>query len=46
VTADDGTYNSGNVAPTQVYTHLYATAETSAYHCTIHAGMAGTVIVQ
>jgi plastocyanin len=46
VTADDGTYDSGNLAPTRAFTHLYATAGTSAYHCTIHAGMSGTVIVQ
>jgi plastocyanin len=46
VTADDGTYNSGNLSPAQAFLHAFATAGTSHYHCTIHAGMMGTVIVQ
>jgi plastocyanin len=46
VTADDGTYNSGSLPPTQPFLHAFATAGTSSYHCTIHAGMTGAVIVQ
>jgi plastocyanin len=46
VAADDGTYNSGSLPPTQPFLHAFATAGTSSYHCTIHAGMTGAVIVQ
>jgi plastocyanin len=46
VTADDGSYQSGNVVVGQAYTHQYVTAGTYPYHCSIHPGMVGTVIVQ
>ena len=29
----------------QIFVHLYATAGTFGYHCTIHAGMTGTITV-
>lgn len=46
VTADDASYLSGNLAPGATFQHAYATAGTYPYHCSIHAGMTGTVIVQ
>jgi len=48
VTADDGTYDGAlaTTGVTKVFTHPFPTAGTSAYHCTIHLGMTGTVIVQ
>jgi plastocyanin len=48
VTADDGTYDGAlaTTGVTKVFTHLFPTAGTSNYHCSIHYGMKGTVIVQ
>jgi plastocyanin len=46
VTADDGTFNSGNVAPGATYSYTFAKAGTVVYHCAIHTYMKGTVIVQ
>jgi len=48
VTADDGTYNSGNLSATQQFSHAFPTAGTSHFHCIYHAtmGMVGTVVVQ
>jgi len=48
VTADGvpAAYDSGNLAPGLTFQHVYAAAGTSSYHCTIHTGMKGTVIVQ
>jgi len=46
VTADDGTYDSGNLPATLAFQHAFSTPGTSHYHCTIHPGMTGTVIVQ
>jgi plastocyanin len=46
VTANDGSYQSAFLSPGQSYTRAYATAGTSAYHCSIHPSMVGTVIVQ
>ena len=46
VTANDGTYQSAFLSPGQSYARTYATALTSAYHCSLHPTMVGTVIVQ
>jgi plastocyanin len=46
VTANDGAYQSAFLSPGQSYTRTYPTAGTSAYHCSIHPMMVGTVIVQ
>jgi plastocyanin len=48
VTADGvpAAYDSGDLAPSLTFQHLYAAAGTSSYHCNIHTGMKGTVIVQ
>jgi plastocyanin len=45
VTADDGSYASGDLAATQTYSHMYATSGTFTYHCAIHSFMHGTVVV-
>ncbi len=45
VTADDGSFDSGPLAPGQTFTHTFATAGTVAYHCKIHGGMNATIVV-
>jgi len=44
VTFADGT--SGDYGEGHVFTKLFSTAGTFNYHCTIHGGMAGSVLVQ
>lgn len=56
VTADDGTFNSGNLNPTNTFTVTFNTPGTYNYHCQYHGsagtngqvgtGMAATIIVQ
>ena len=47
VTADGGSFDSGNLNPGQGYAHTFSTPGTYAYHCQYHQqlGMVGTVIV-
>jgi plastocyanin len=45
VTSDTGLFDSGLFSPGGSYTHTFDTAGTYPYHCTIHAGMVGTIIV-
>ena len=45
-TADAGAWNSGTVAPGGQFSRVFETAGTFAYHCTIHPGMVGTVVVR
>ena len=46
VTSDDGTtFNSGNVAANASFTYLANTAGTFGYHCNIHPGMTGSLVV-
>lgn len=45
VTADDGSFNSGNLNPGQTWTHTFTTPGTYGYYCAYHSWMAGTVIV-
>lgn len=45
-TANDGSWNSGNMAPGATFTRSFPTAGSFPYHCTIHPGMVGTVVVQ
>jgi plastocyanin len=45
VTFDDGSADSGNLAPASTFDHTFATAGTFAYHCNIHSQMHGTVTV-
>lgn len=46
VTGSSSPFVSGNIADGGTYTHQFTTAGTYPYTCTIHSGMAGTVIVQ
>ena len=45
-TATDGGWNSGNIAPGGTFTRTFPTAGSFPYHCTLHPGMVGTVVVQ
>ena len=45
-TGNDGSWNSGNIAPGATFTKSFPTAGSYAYHCTLHPGMVGTVVVQ
>ena len=45
VTADDGSFNSGNIAPGGKFSHTFSTAGTIAYHCSIHTSMKAKVVV-
>ncbi len=44
VTDDGGAFNTSLPAG-QIFVHIYATGGTFPYHCTIHAGMTGTITV-
>lgn len=46
VTADDGSFDSGNIADGAGFSRTYSSAGTFAYHCSIHDEMKGTVVVQ
>jgi plastocyanin len=46
VTANDGSFDSGRLAPGATFSQTFATAGTFAYHCAIHSSMKATVIVQ
>lgn len=46
VTADDGSFDSGNLATGDTFEHTFDAAGTFTYHCSIHPNMTGTVIVQ
>jgi plastocyanin len=46
VTSNSGLFSSGNIAPGGTYSFQFTATGTYPYHCTIHAGMNGTVIVQ
>ena len=45
VTADDGSFDSGNLAPGATFSHKFSTAGTVNYHCNIHPGMKASVVV-
>lgn len=45
VTADDGSFDSGNIAPGGTFNHTFSTAGTLNYHCAIHSMMKASVIV-
>lgn len=45
VTADDGSFDSGNIATGGTYSHKFTAAGTFAYHCTIHPGMKASIKV-
>ncbi len=46
VTADDGSFDSGNIAQGATYSKTFTTAGTYNYHCSIHTSMTAKVIVQ
>src|SRR2546425_3097384 len=49
VTSDAGqatSFDSGNIAVGATFDQVFSQAGTFKYHCTIHAGMTGSVIVQ
>lgn len=47
VTANDGSFDSGAIAPGKIFRHTFLTeGVTVRYHCTIHPSMMGRVIVQ
>jgi plastocyanin len=45
-TADGGQFNSGAIAAGGKFSFTFQTTGTFPYHCTIHPGMVGTVVVQ
>ena len=44
VTADNGTFDSGDMAPGTKFTYTFSSAGTFNYHCGHHSGMVGTII--
>ena len=46
VTADDGTYSSGNMNPGDSFAYTFTTPGTYTYHCSYHSWMKATVIVK
>jgi len=46
VTSDSGAFNSNGLASGGTFQFTFPTAGTFPYHCTIHPGMVGTVVVQ
>ena len=46
VTSDTGLFDSGLFNAGGSYSHTFSTAGTYNYHCSIHAGMTGKIIVQ
>ena len=44
-TADDGSFDSGNIAPGASFSHTFSAAGTIAYHCSIHTTMKAKVVV-
>jgi plastocyanin len=45
VTADDGSFDSGDISAGGKWTHTFAEAGDFAYHCKLHPGMKGTIKV-
>ncbi|HEV8410667.1 MAG TPA: plastocyanin/azurin family copper-binding protein [Gemmatimonadaceae bacterium] len=45
VTSNDGTSFNASLTPGNIFVHAFPAAGTFQYHCTIHAGMTGTVTV-
>ena len=44
-TSDDGRWDSGTLAPGEIFGRRFRTAGTFPYHCSIHPQMAGTITV-
>ena len=45
VTADDNSFNSGNIAPGATFSYTFTAAGTYSYHCNIHTGMKAKIVV-
>lgn len=45
VTADDGSFDSGNIAVGASYTHTFTSAGKISYHCNYHPNMVATIVV-
>lgn len=45
-TSDAAGWDSGSLAPSDAYVRSFPTVGTYLYHCTIHPGMVGTVVVE
>ena len=45
VTADDGSFDSGNIASGDTFSHTFDSAGTIAYHCAIHPTMKASIVV-
>jgi plastocyanin len=46
VTSTGGLFDSGSINPGETYSHLFNTAGTFPYYCTIHTYMTGSVVVK
>lgn len=46
VTADDGSFDSGDMAAGATFENTFDANGTFTYHCSIHSNMTGTIIVQ
>jgi len=46
ITANDGSFDSGTLAPNATYSHAFNQAGSFSYHCNIHPSMQATIIVQ
>ncbi len=46
VTADDGSFTSGNIAPGGTYSRAFTAAATVHYHCSIHTYMTADIVIQ
>jgi plastocyanin len=45
VTSNSGLFDSNSISPNGTYSHLFSTAGSFPYHCTIHPTMTATVVV-
>ena len=45
-TANDGTFESGNLAKGESYSYTFTTVGTIAYHCNLHSSMSATITVE
>jgi len=46
VTADNNSFDSGDIAPGKSYSKTFTSTGTFNYHCKYHSGMTGTVVVK
>lgn len=46
VTADNSSFDSGELAPGEHYRHTFQKEDVVGYHCQLHPQMTGTIVVQ